>query len=331
MSDQPSFSKVPHWVLRLVATGALSPGALLVFAAVAKYVNYQTGRGGWPSVRTLENETGLAERTIRRHLTELEKHGCIVRVSRLADRGRQTSNIIEVVWEQGDAGPEAAPDVNPQPVDNPVENPVGETVEGLKSHDGFGQNWHPLNESTYSSSSYTSSFVGGGVAGFEGESSSAHPQTREGSPPDDGLGLQQQHKPEANATNEVSPPELPDVAVRLLRDRLNVTSPGSWPTVWNVAYSAFANTRVAHDLSPSEHLVSYLARCADEPSVPRPHVWLRWYVEDRAKHLTTLDAITVAGQHEDPQEREDRFNRRLPPDWDSPPTTTTTTEGGSAP
>jgi len=143
--------------------------------------------------------------------------------------------------------------------------------------------------------------------------------------------LQQQHKQEADATNEVSPPELPDVAVRLLRDRLNVTSPGSWPTVWNVAYSAFANTRVAHDLSPSEHLVSYLARCADEPSVPRPHVWLRWYVEDRAKHLTTLDAITVAGQHEDPQEREDRFNRRLPPDWDSPPTTTTTTEGGSAP
>lgn len=83
-------------------------GALLVFVAVAKYVNYQTGRGGWPSVRTLEQETGLAERTIRRHLTELEKHGCIVRVSRLADRGRQTSNIIEVVWEQGDAGPEAA-------------------------------------------------------------------------------------------------------------------------------------------------------------------------------------------------------------------------------
>jgi len=183
-----------------------------------------------------------------------------------------------------------------------------------------------LNESTYSSSSSTSSFVDGGVAGFEGESSSAHTQTREGSPPDDGLGLQQQHKQEADATDEVSPPELPDVAVRLLRDRLNVTSPGSWPTVWNVAYSAFANTRVAHDLSPSEHLVSYLARCADEPSVPRPHVWLRWYVEDRAKHLTTLDAITVAGQHEDPQEREDRFNRRLPPDWDSP-TTTTSSEG----
>ena len=125
---------------------------------------------------------------------------------------------------------------------------------------------------------------------------------RAGSPLDDGLGLQQQHKQEADATDKVSVPELPDVAVRLLRDRLNVTSPGSWPTVWGVAYSAFANTRVAHDLAPGEHLISYLARCADEPSTPRPHVWLRWYVEDRAKHLTTLDAITVAGQHEDPQE-----------------------------
>ena len=114
--------------------------------------------------------------------------------------------------------------------------------------------------------------------------------------------------------------------MRLLRDRLNVTSPG-WPTVWNVAYRP-SPTPVAHDLCAGRAPGLLPREVCRRAVSTTPHVWLRWYVEDRAKHLTTLDAITVAGQHEDPQEREDRFNRRLP-DWDAP--TTTTTEGGSAP
>lgn len=59
-------------------------------------------------------------------------------------------------------------------------------------------------------------------------------------------------------------------------------------------------------------------KCREARHEPRPSIWLKWYFEDRAKHHTALDVARESAERneEHPQDREDRYNRRLPPaDW----------------
>jgi DNA-binding transcriptional regulator YhcF (GntR family) len=52
----------------------------------------------WPSVETIAGQTGLNEKTVRRHLTELEAAGAIERHRRHRKDGTRTSDRIVLVY-----------------------------------------------------------------------------------------------------------------------------------------------------------------------------------------------------------------------------------------
>ena len=72
---------------------------------------------------------------------------------------------------------------------------------------------------------------------------------------------------------------------------------------------------------PESHLMMYLSRCKAESRRPRGDLWLRFFVEDRAKHAQTLRQQREQAEHraEDAQQREDRANSSLPPENWGPP------------
>lgn len=90
----------------------------------------------------------------------------------------------------------------------------------------------------------------------------------------------------------------------------------SWLAAWQAAEGVHVTSPVFYD--PEAHLAMYLSRCRTERRTPRADLWLRFFIEDRAKHMETIAHVQerVARQDEDPQQREDRTTRALPPaDW----------------
>lgn len=302
MSD---FAKVPHWILPHVAAGTLNASSLVVLVAIAKHVNYRTGRGGWPSNATLQKETGLSERTVRRALNELESIGAVVTVERFNHRGRQTTNLVEIVADE--PGHQWPPPVTDDPPRSPV---AGGRNSNQTSYPNIqpqpevetGHGWPPYERevSTYSPSRDTSSSV---VVHedqvFADEKSSptdvvSPSVTRD----DDGIA------------------KFPTVAARLLG--LDDDPPKPWVAAWTAGWATYSTSKVDHDLTPEEHLIGFIVKCREARHDPRPSIWLKWYFEDRAKHHTALDVARESAERneEHPQDREDRYNRRLPPaDW----------------
>ena len=90
MKSQCAFAIVP---VNLFDIG-LKPGALAVFAALASFAGKE--RVVWPSVTTLAEMVGMKERSIQRHVAELEAKGVISRVARFDESGRQTSNTYRL-------------------------------------------------------------------------------------------------------------------------------------------------------------------------------------------------------------------------------------------
>ena len=96
-----------------------------------------------------------------------------------------------------------------------------------------------------------------------------------------------------------------------------------WIAAWQAADMATARSVEGDEFyyDPEAHLMMYLSRCKAENRKPRGDLWLRFYIEDRAKHVQTLKQQREQAEHraEDPQQREDRANSSLPPaDWGPP-------------
>lgn len=121
-----------------------------------------------------------------------------------------------------------------------------------------------------------------------------------------------------HATGAVLPPvpPFPRYEQETLASWFNVTDGEPWVRAWTVVCTA--KTAVEYD--PQVHLNSYLIRCKDQNQRPRADLWLRWFIEDREKYARSLAAEEERLANEiDPQEREERDNKRLPPaDWGVP-------------
>jgi hypothetical protein len=124
----------------------------------------------------------------------------------------------------------------------------------------------------------------------------------------------------AAAVSQVCDRPFPIVEQRKLVSWFSVpaTSGPAWEAAWEAAIG-ITSTDVEYD--PQAHLAIYLSRCREERRQPRSDLWLRFFIEDRAKHIVVLreEAEMVDHHHETPQEREDRMNKPLPPaDWGVP-------------
>jgi hypothetical protein len=94
MKREDRFSKVPWWLLDMIADGDLPGQVMLTYAALNKYVRFGKGEEGvWPSQATLAKDTGLTDRSVREHLRVMEEAGVIVRTPRSTSRGRSSDLI----------------------------------------------------------------------------------------------------------------------------------------------------------------------------------------------------------------------------------------------
>ena len=90
MKNQGAFGIVPVDIFDV----GLKPGALAVFTALSSFAGKD--RVAWPSLRTLARMVGMKERSVQRHIAELEAKGVISRVARFDSSGRQTSNAYRL-------------------------------------------------------------------------------------------------------------------------------------------------------------------------------------------------------------------------------------------
>lgn len=97
----------------------------------------------------------------------------------------------------------------------------------------------------------------------------------------------------------------------------------AWEAAWQTA-DMTSGRGVAGDefyYDPEAHLMIYLSRTKGENRRPRADLWLRFFIEDRAKHIQTLKQQREQADRraEDPQQHEERSNRLLPPENWGPP------------
>lgn len=92
--DPPAetFSIVPDWLTRK----RLSGRALQVYSVLASFADRKTGQC-WPSHRTIANQCGCSEDTVKRAIRELRKLGAVEVGIRVTQGGQQTSNLYTVI------------------------------------------------------------------------------------------------------------------------------------------------------------------------------------------------------------------------------------------
>ena len=95
-SDTGPFSIVPEWVI----VSTLSHGAVRLYALLARYADYNTGRA-FPSRSTLATRLGTSSDTVDRFVKELLVIGAI-HVERRLDGNTYQSNLYTVRRVQGD-------------------------------------------------------------------------------------------------------------------------------------------------------------------------------------------------------------------------------------
>lgn len=104
----------------------------------------------------------------------------------------------------------------------------------------------------------------------------------------------------------------------LMNHGVTETAAPQWEAVWRAAWVAewpdYAQME-AHQF-PAESLTGYLSNCKDTGHHPSPGRWLQWFNDDRNRRIGIIDSQRVQGARlaEDPNEREARQNRHLPPD-----------------
>lgn len=80
---------------------AMGPGATTVYLVIKSYSNWQDGRS-FPSLRVIEEKTGMSKMTITRHLKTLEQFGYITRESGRNDGRVNRYTLREKVVIQND-------------------------------------------------------------------------------------------------------------------------------------------------------------------------------------------------------------------------------------
>jgi hypothetical protein len=80
-----------NWALT-AETG--SPGCKLVLIVLANYANDENE--AWPSIKTLTTKTEQGEKTVWRHLKDLEKNGFISSQNRFSKDGSRSSNLYKL-------------------------------------------------------------------------------------------------------------------------------------------------------------------------------------------------------------------------------------------
>lgn len=71
---------------------SVSPTTRTVYRVLLQYANRETW-SCFPSVKTLANDTGLSERTIRTHLNKLVKEELILKIPRKRQDNGNSSNL----------------------------------------------------------------------------------------------------------------------------------------------------------------------------------------------------------------------------------------------
>lgn len=97
MSEFEGWSSVPNWVIR---SNKLQGSEKLLYIAL---LNRANSKGEcWPSLATLENDSGVTKKTVLRKLEALEVKGLIRRVRRKSPDGRDMSNMYKILpFEEG--------------------------------------------------------------------------------------------------------------------------------------------------------------------------------------------------------------------------------------
>lgn len=148
------------------------------------------------------------------------------------------------------------------------------------------------------------SMLGGTVVADSGESSP-------------GVMESAQQQETAPHVGQRQPRPFPTVAQRLLVTRFAPQNGAAWEQSWATAeMQSQGNGEFYYD--PEAHLAIYLSRCQHESRTPRPDLWLRFFIEDRAKHIAVLreEALKRERVDETPEDREARYNEQMPPaEW----------------
>jgi predicted transcriptional regulator len=88
LSSENKFAIMPEWVIEL----EISHTAFRLYAVLARYADNITHQA-FPSLETLSNRLGCSEKTVRRAIEDLVKHGAIKKHS----RGRYQSSLYTVM------------------------------------------------------------------------------------------------------------------------------------------------------------------------------------------------------------------------------------------
>jgi len=83
-------------IVRQMRKRKLPGNEMSIWTALGDHASDVDGSGAWPSQLTLANETGYADRTVRRILRKLEKRGAIVEAKK---PGRRTSREYRIVLD----------------------------------------------------------------------------------------------------------------------------------------------------------------------------------------------------------------------------------------
>jgi DNA-binding IclR family transcriptional regulator len=70
------------WLDQIAADPRITPGAFKIAYVIVRHLNWRS-REAWPSTLTIADRAGISERSVRRHIHELE-HGGYVVVTRRA-------------------------------------------------------------------------------------------------------------------------------------------------------------------------------------------------------------------------------------------------------
>lgn len=330
------FSKVPWWVLELIASGGLSSSTLVTYVALGKYVNWSTGTGAWPSVETLMKDTGLSERSVRGHIGLLTEAGVIRKQERFV-KGQQTTNLIELVQDPAGLGvQDSAPKQEPSEQDaaavgySGTEQQPDAAAIAAHAHAASVGLPEPVTDQRQQESE--------GAMDVMAEVLGAKPvvyvcdgcmkrvtRTEVADMADgehvlcheckDGAGVPKSGTPDP----PLQPQPFPLVEQRKLSAWFGVASTEeaqAWISAWDASQAIHCTSATWYE--PQAHMAIYLSRCREERRRPRSDLWLRFYIEDRAKHIQTLaeEAAKAERRDEDPAEKEARRTKQLPPvDW----------------
>lgn len=286
-----------------IVPNALARDRRLSFRARGVMISICSHEDGYHVNATTLAEDGREGRdAIRNAMNELVECGYLRRVRRQTEDGRWRTDIN--VYPYGDA-----PAFVGAP---PVER---EVVDGDFTDDGFPVVGPPT---TDFQASVDQSSVSQAVREHQLEDhhlpSSSSSTTEDDGDPSTEVALREQVVIEDDVSRVRDKTALPVVYRRLLAERHNVVTTEqqiAWATAWNSAEGIKGDV----PFEPYDHLAIYLTGCSEGRHRASAQTWLRFFIEDRGKHIAALasDEQRRSIAEETPQEREDRYTRRRPP------------------